>query len=427
MALRFVSTRSGDSVVEFADAVLRGIADDGGLFMPGKIPDIGEDWRSMPDFSSMARLVLSRWLAGVDSDPDVDTVVSRALDFPVPVVRLSGGEWEEVLVVELFHGPTLSFKDFGARCMAGFMMRALDASEEKTILVATSGDTGSAVADGFAGLDGISVVLLYPRGQVSPTQERQLIVSRPGVSTFAVDGTFDDCQRMVKEVFARNGEGGRFTSANSINVGRLLPQMTYYYWAASKVEPREFRCCVPSGNLGNITAGTLAHLAGIRAARYVAAHNANDFLARFLESGAEDYRPSVRTLSNAMDVGEPSNYERLRHLMDAESLRRFMWATSVSDKSTSAAIRRVFDLTGYVADPHTAVAFEAVARYRRSTGDVSPIAIMSTAHPAKFPETVSAALGFSPDVPQRLADYWNRDTRSRTIGPDVDALLSALE
>jgi threonine synthase len=426
MALKFVSTRSDESRLNFLRAVLDGIAPDGGLFMPERIPALDEMWRGFSEFPSMAAAVLNAWIDPGDRSIDVSRVVKTALDFPVPLVRVSGGPWHDVTVVELFHGPTLSFKDFGARCMAGFMAGALAAGEEKTILVATSGDTGSAVADGFSGFDSIHVVLLYPRGQVSPTQERQLVVRREGVTTFAVDGTFDDCQRMVKEVFAREDADQRFTSANSINVGRLLPQMTYYFWAANHLADRRFRCCVPSGNLGNLTAGVLAHLSGIRPARFLAAHNANRFFPDFLTSGEESYPQSVRTLSNAMDVGVPSNFERLRHVMSREAMQELIWGTTVSDDETLQTMRDVYDATGYVADPHTAVGFEAVRRYRCETGDEGPIAIMSTAHPAKFPEAVRAALGFEPEIPERLAAYWRRDTRASVIGPDTDELLSSL-
>ena len=423
--VRFVSTR-GQDPVDFEDAVLRGIASDGGLFMPDRIPTVTPGWRSAQDFRTLAVSVLSAWINSAGDRPLVQTVVERALDFPVPLVRVSGGDWHDVVVVELFHGPTLSFKDFGARCMAGFMAHALDESEQKTVLVATSGDTGSAVADGFSAFDGIHVVLLYPRGQVSPTQERQLIVRRTGVTTFAVDGTFDDCQRMVKEAFARGPSSGRFTSANSINVGRLLPQMTYYFWAARLFAERGFRCCVPCGNLGNLTAGILARLSGIGASRFVAAHNSNGFFPQYLHTGEERYVDSVRTLSNAMDVGVPSNFERLRHVLSLDEMRSLIWGTSVDDQVTSTTMKEVFDATGYIADPHTAVGFEAVRRYRRKTGDDAPIAIMATAHPAKFPEAVRAALGFEPDVPDRLAEYWRRDTRSSVIEPSVDELLDSL-
>ncbi len=426
MSLKFVSTRSDVSRLDFPQAVLQGIASDGGLFMPGQIPSIGRDWMSTPDFPTLAASVLGTWIDPADGDIDVAGVVNRALDFPVPLVRVNGGPWREVTVVELFHGPTLSFKDFGARCMAGFMAGALPAGEEKTILVATSGDTGSAVADGFSGFENIHVVLLYPRGQVSPTQERQLVVRREGVTTFAVDGTFDDCQRMVKEVFARGEDGLRFTSANSINVGRLLPQMTYYFWAARHLHEEPFRCCVPSGNLGNLTAGVLAHMSGIGSARFLAAHNANRFFPDFLTSGEENYPQSVRTLSNAMDVGVPSNFERLRHILSYDDMKELIWSTSVTDDETLQTMKDVYEATGYVTDPHTAVGFEAVRRYRDESGDRGAIAIMSTAHPAKFPDAVRTALGFEPEIPERLAAYWRRDTRSSVISPDSGVLLTSL-
>ncbi len=426
MGLKFTSTRSSSPPVDFLQAVTAGIAPQGGLFMPERIPSVISGWESQSDFTSLAEMILRSWITPEGGTRMISDVVRDALDFPVPIVRVAGGDWDDVAIVELFHGPTLSFKDFGARCMAGFLSRALPEGGGTAILVATSGDTGSAVADGFSGFDGIHVVLLYPRGQVSPTQERQLIVRRPGVTTFAVDGTFDDCQRMVKDVFAREAGTRRFTSANSINVGRLLPQMTYYFWAARQVREGPFRCCVPCGNLGNLTAGVLAHLSGITDVRFLAAHNANHFFPTYLSSGEEKYVDSVRTLSNAMDVGVPSNFERLKHLLSRDRMRSLIWGTSVSDPETFATMRDVYDATGYVADPHTAVGFETVRRYREATGDRGHIAIMATAHPAKFPESVRAALNFEPEIPERLATYWRRDTACSVIDADTDQLLASL-
>ncbi len=424
---RFVSTRATAEPVPFATAVLHGLAPDGGLYIPQQVPSVGARWREIKDFRELSAAILEAWIGSHIGSTPVRDIIGRALDFEVPIVRLAGGDWNDVLVVELFHGPTLSFKDFGARCMAGFMAAALPEGEKRTVLVATSGDTGSAVADGFAGQDAIRVVLLYPRGQVSPVQERQLIVRRPGVMTLAVDGSFDDCQRMVKEAFAVAAPTiPRLSSANSINAGRLLPQMVYYYRAAAEMRPGEFRCCVPSGNLGNLTAGVFAHLSGIRAARFIAAHNANQFFPHFLSTGEKSEAASVRTLSNAMDVGVPSNFERLVRLLDRRSLVSLIWGTSVSDADTLAAIRRVREKTGYVADPHTAVGLEAVSRYRKETGDSAPMAVMATAHPAKFPETIEQALGHPPEVPARLERYWKMSTQSKLVRPRVDDLLQEI-
>ncbi|MBT8400042.1 MAG: threonine synthase [Rhodothermia bacterium] len=423
----FSSTRQKADRVSFETALLQGLAPDGGLYLPDTIPSVDPAWKSASSFQDVAMTVLRSWLSRSLGKDAVDDVVTSALDFEVPIVELTGDRWSGISIVELFHGPTLSFKDFGARSMAGFINHALSGGPHRTILVATSGDTGSAVADGFAGLESVDVVLLYPHGQVSPTQERQLVVTRPGVTTFAVDGTFDDCQRMVKEVFARqSSDDGRFSSANSINVGRLIPQMVYYYWAAANAGPG-FRCCVPSGNLGNLTAGVLAHLSGMPAGQFVAAHNANSFFPNYLASGDTRYRDSVRTLSNAMDVGVPSNFERLTVLLSESAMRELIWSTSVDDETTLSTIRDVFEETGYTLDPHTAVGLEATRRYREATGDHGPMTVMATAHPAKFPETITQALGSPPATPERLQRYWEMDTSVQVIDPDTDSLLVRLD
>ncbi|MEX1055549.1 MAG: threonine synthase, partial [Rhodothermales bacterium] len=301
---RYRSTRGGESV-SFEEALLRGLAPDGGLYVPDSIPHVDFSGDS---FESMSASVLEQWVG--DEITNIDDAVRDAFDFPVPLIPLGGG----LHVVELFHGPTLSFKDFGARMMARWMSRFLESrGEDVTILVATSGDTGSAVADGFAGQERIRVVLLYPKGKVSPVQERQLIVKRPGVRALAVEGDFDDCQRMVKEAFLDPiPTQVNLSSANSINIGRLLPQMLYYIWAARLLASEDVLFCVPSGNLGNLTGGVLAHLSGLPVHGFLAAHNANDFFPQFLSRGDAAFAPTKATLSNAMDVGAPSNFERLR-------------------------------------------------------------------------------------------------------------------
>ncbi len=355
---------------------------------------------------------------------DVMAITADALNFDAPVVRLGQGAWMDTYVLELFHGPTLSFKDFGARTMARLMNYFLQDQEEPlTILVATSGDTGSAVADGFAGQDKIRVVLLYPQGQVSPIQERQLIAKRSGVKALAVQGTFDDCQRMVKEAFVDPDLAHiPLSSANSINIARLLPQMLYYFWGYQRLNIPSTHFCVPSGNLGNLTGGILAALSGLPVPRFIAAHNANDFFPRHLAEGWMKFQPSVRTRSNAMDVGVPSNFERLQYLLQGEEMRRRIWGTSVTDAETLATMRRVYEETDYVADPHTAVGLEAAQRFRRDSGEEAPIIVLSTAHPAKFPETVQEALGIEPPMPERLSRLWQEDTSVEVTAPTLEAL-----
>ena len=420
------STRSDQPTVPFGEALIRGLAPDGGLFVPTFIPALDDIDFSGHDgtFSDLAFRVLTRWLGGELAPESIRAAADDALDFPVPLVPLTGEGWEGVHVLELFHGPTLSFKDFGARTMARLMSTVLGRAGEKlTILVATSGDTGSAVADGFAGLPNIRVVLLYPDGQVSPTQERQLIISRPGVQAVAVKGNFDDCQRLVKEAFAdRAYEGARLSSANSINIGRLLPQMMYYIHAVRQLGGAEAVISVPSGNLGNLTGGVMAALGGMPVRRFIASHNANDFFPRHLADGSTEWRPSKRTYSNAMDVGVPSNFERLQNLLTADELRRLVRGHSVSDADTLASMRRIADECGYIADPHTAVGLEAVRQHRKATGTSEPAIVLSTAHPAKFPEVTERALGRTAPTPERLSRLWDRETSVVSIDPSAGPL-----
>ena len=426
----FISTRGSASPASFEKALLEGLAPDGGLFVPETVPSLAPA-RDAEAFPERAARVLAPWLDDEIAPGALRAIAADALDFPVPLVPLSGdgaGGETGVHVLELFHGPTLSFKDFGARvmarCMAHFMQEQSDAL---TILVATSGDTGSAVADGFAGQPGIEVVLLFPEGQVSPVQERQLVARRPGVRALAVDGPFDDCQRLVKAAFQDPDLAHlSLSSANSINVGRLLPQMLYYVWALDRLGDEEVVFCVPSGNLGNLTAGVLAARSGLPVRRFIAAHNANDFFPRFLAGDADKFEASERTLSNAMDVGAPSNFERLRWLLSEKQLRECIWGASVSDEATLRSMRRVYDDVGYVADPHTAVGLEAVRRYRAATGDRAPAVVLSTAHPAKFPAVVDDALGFEPDAPERLAALWDEETHAEPLAPTTEALKEKL-
>lgn len=429
--MKFHSTRSDQPLVSLKEALLAGLAPDGGLFVPASIPALDpSEWRTVDDFPQLAEVVLASWIGNEISRDILSEIVNDALNFPVPVATLSttnkhtDSDWEDVHILELFHGPTLSFKDFGARTMARLMSHFLsDEDSQVTILVATSGDTGSAVADGFAGHPNIRVIILYPNGLVSPAQERQLVAPRPRVTTLAVDGTFDDCQRMVKQAFQDPSlaEFG-LSSANSINIGRLLPQMLHFMEALRTTRIHEPVLSVPSGNLGNLTGGLLAHLSGARAKRFIAAHNANDFFPRHLIDGNVDYQRSIQTYSNAMDVGVPSNFERLRALMSPQDIQRMIHGKSISNDDTLASMRRVYESTGYLADPHTAVGLEALRRYRAQTGDDTPAIVLSTAHPAKFPEVVHRALGFEPEVPSSLASTHEAETRVRSIGPRVEDL-----
>ncbi|MEM8556520.1 MAG: threonine synthase [Bacteroidota bacterium] len=411
---RYVSTRADATLrrVTFAEALQTGLAPDGGLFLPDGIAPLPEDWRTATSIAEVGQRILPAWLGDEVEAEALDAIIADALRFPIPLVPLSGTgpdgvTYDGIHVLELTHGPTLSFKDVGARMMArllAYFRERSGAQDDLTILVATSGDTGSAVADGFAGRPGLRVVLLYPEGQVSPVQQRQLDVARPGVRTFAVRGTFDDCQRLVKAAFADTALADvPLSSANSINIGRLLPQMLYYPWAFIQGAFSEANVCVPSGNLGNLTGGVLASLAGLPVHRFLAAHNANGFFPEYLsqqEDEPDGFPPSVRTPSNAMDVGAPSNFERLHSLLGPEGLRRRAWGTSVDDATTLERLRHAYEATGYLACPHTAVGLEAALRYRAATSDLTPTVVLATAHPAKFPEVVQQAL---PSLPPPTA------------------------
>ncbi|RDI96582.1 threonine synthase [Meiothermus sp. QL-1] len=424
--MRYFSTRDPQKTpLSFEEALLGGLAPDGGLYLPEAIPRLSGPWRRAASLAELGVEVLKGWL----QDPplaELEPLVREALDFPAPLVRLEEG----LYVLELFHGPTLSFKDFGARTMARLMQHFLrKRGERRIILVATSGDTGSAVADGFAGQENIEVVLLYPKGLVSEVQERQLIVKRPGVRTFAVEGTFDDCQRLVKSAFTDPElKHLPLSSANSINIGRLLPQALYYLWAAAQGHLEAANFCVPSGNLGNLTGGVLAALMGLRVPRFLAAHNANPYFPDFLAGRAEPFRfpPTVPTLSNAMDVGAPSNFERLYHLLGPERLREWVWGTTVSDPATLERMQRTYEQYGYLACPHTAVGLEAVHRYRMYTGDPTPIVALSTAHPAKFPDAVRKALGIEPPQEARLEALKDRPVQVEPLPPRLEALKARL-
>lgn len=395
--MRFRSTRGG-AAVGLRVAVLEGLARDGGLYLPEPVPSlppsIVRDLGALEPLD-VAREIVAPFLADDFTPDDAEGIVRRSLDLPVPLVALDEG----TDLLELWHGPTLAFKDFGARFMAE-VVAALTARGDArvTVLVATSGDTGGAVAAAFAGRPRIRVVVLFPRGRVSGVQRRQLTADAPGVVACEVDGTFDDCQRVVKEAFADRAlcrEHG-LTSANSINVARWLPQAAYHGALAAALArrggPQPDVCVVPSGNLGNVTAGVLAARMGAPLPPFVVATNENDAAARFLAGEGPRDGPAIRTLSNAMDVGAPSNLERLRALHAGDgTLRRDVVGVAVDDRATVAAMRDAAERTGRVVDPHTAVGLAALARLRGERGGALRGVVLSTAHPAKFPEALAAA------------------------------------
>lgn len=423
----WISTRgAGEGPVPFLGALRQGLAPDGGLYVPDRLPALPPLDRAT-GFAAMAVKVLEGWFGPPTPTWSWADAVRDALSFPVPLVRLTGGEWDGVHVLELYHGPTHSFKDFGARTMARLAASAGLQRPVAHVFVATSGDTGSAVADGFSGVPGYRVVLLFPEGRVSPVQEAQLVVRRPGVVSFRVRGSFDDCQALAKRVFAdRRFDAWSPTSANSINAGRLLPQCLYYLHAARLLDEAPV-FCVPSGNLGNLTAGLLAAACGMRHEGFLAAHNANDAFPRFLAGAPARFGASVETLSNAMDVGAPSNFERLAWLFGESRLRAMVRGMSVDDPATLGTMRRIYTESGVIVDPHTAVGLEAVRRMRRAgVPENAPVVVLSTAHPAKFPGTVRSAIGIDPPPAGGLEALKGRPTRFSTIDANPEALLAAL-
>jgi threonine synthase len=421
----FVSTRGGPPV-SFAEALFRGLAPDGGLYMP--VGDLHLDEAALPDGSSLADTAC--WVTSTLSGDGVTSallaeVSAAALDFPIPMVEIEPG----VHVLELFHGPTLAFKDVGARFMARLMHALEPGRRHRTVLVATSGDTGSAVARAFHGMDGYRVLVLFPAGGISSRQRRQMTTLGGNVTAVAVDGTFDDCQRMAKEAFAdaRLAEHAGLTSANSINVGRLLPQSVYYVHAALALGWRDTAptFVVPSGNLGNLTGGLLARRAGMPVAGFVAASNVNRVFPDYLYSGVLRPRPSVPTASNAMDVGAPSNLERIRWMYDDDlaHLREDVRGAWCDDDETRRWIADVYERTGYVLDPHAAVGYGSL---RKTPPDAGPSVLLATAHPAKFPEIVEEATGRTVPAPDTLASTLEAEERIVKIKPDIRVLRRML-
>ena len=450
--MRYYSTRNKNEEAGFARAALAGLAPDGGLYVPGEIPaftaSVAASLGSM-DYRDVAFETIRPYVAGDVPDSALADMVADAYPFDAPLVPVG-----DRLALELFHGPTAAFKDFGARFMArAFAWLRRGEDRPLRIIAATSGDTGGAVADGFFGVPGVFVTVLYPKGRVSPLQERQIAGLGGNVSALAVEGSFDDCQRLAKEALAARQAGGRedLSSANSINIARLVPQAAYYASAAGKAAagthdpdgpatPRaavmeEKRAkpatgpatvCVPSGNLGNLTAGLYAMRMGAPILRFVAASNSNRTFHDYLESGGYRPRDSVATVSNAMDVGAPSNFERISAHFSLDVLRLLVRGDWISDYDTRETIKRAKERLGYFMDPHTAVGWKALDRLAAEGRAVGgPVVALAAAHPAKFAETVGPLAG-PPPVPETLARAMERTPAAKTIPAELPALLAEL-
>ncbi len=432
--MKFASTRNPSQQVPFRETVFRGLAPDGGLYVPLEEPDLRDLFARSgrgTSFRDLAAEMASRLLAGDFPPERAAAIAERAFPFSPKVVTYS----DRIRILELFHGPTCAFKDFGASFLAAVMEEFLrDEDREAVILTATSGDTGSAVASAFHGRDRISVVILYPSGRVSPLQEKQLTTLGGNVTALEVKGSFDDCQRMVKQAFVdpRLSRELPLTSANSINLGRLIPQSFYYAWGFAQLkdeQPGEIFFSVPSGNFGNLTAGIYAWKWGMPVTGFVAATNANDVVPEYLSSGIFSPRPSLQTYSNAMDVGDPSNFERLAAVFDGDlrAMRSMIRGEVVNDRETLETMRRAQREKGMFLDPHTAVGIVASERIlERELHGNGVLLTLATAHPGKFIEVVREATGTDPELPERLARVLELPKQSEAVGNRLEDLSDFL-
>ena len=426
--MKWISTRRASPPVPFIDALFAGTAPDRGLYFPERfdpLPAASLDAIRSADVVEIASIVGQHLLRDEIAPQDLHALVKDALDFPIPLVQVSDRAW----VLELFHGPTRAFKDVGARVQARLLHHFTDGTP-LTILVATSGDTGSAVAQAFHGVPDTRVVVLYPEGQVTDVQEAQMASLGGNITAVAVRGTFDDCQHLVKQAFADDALRKKvwLTPANSINLGRLLPQVFYYFVLARLLEPphraSELVVSVPSGNFGNLTAGLIAKRLGLPVRHFIAATNVNDVVPEYLRTGIYTPRPSTRTVANAMDVGAPSNFERIRAMYDdnIDRIREDLVGASFDDAAVVAEISRVHRGRKYLLDPHGAIAWlglqEALAKHARATG-----VFLATAHPAKFREVVEPAIGGKVPLPAALSDAIARPRQSAHIDVEYPALV----
>jgi threonine synthase len=426
--MKFTSTRNHELSDSFHDAMLHGLAPDGGLYIPTEYPHLLEQFISCSNQCSLNQLSLAVITPFISEIPvsSLKEILDEALNFPIPLIKLEN----ELYLLELFHGPTLAFKDVGARFMAKVTEHYLSRENRKlTILVATSGDTGSAIAHAFHHMENIEVFILYPSGKISFLQEQQMTTLGGNVKALEIDGTFDDCQRLVKAALLDRDlhKQRTITTANSINIARLLPQVIYQAWATCQFRQLGHTddpyLCVPCGNFGNLTSAVYAKSMGFPIKKFIAATNINSIVPHYLATGQFIPAPSQRSLSNAMDVGHPSNFERLLSFYqnDVDMMRQKITGISISDTQTLAEIRSTYELTGYILDPHTAV---GVAAARQS--NLSPVIINATAHPAKFPDIIERAIGISPEIPERLRVMLERKKHSIKVSAKYEDLKKIL-
>lgn len=434
--MKYYSTNRQAPLASLEEAVVKGLAGDRGLYMPEQIRPLGKeviaDLKNR-SFQEIACTVAQAFF-GDDIEPQtLDAIVKDTLTFDTPVVKVD----DNIYSLELFHGPTLAFKDVGARFMArllGYFIRK-EGEGEVNVLVATSGDTGSAVANGFLGVPGIRVFVLYPEGKVSPIQECQFTTLGRNITALEIGGTFDDCQALVKSAFmdAELNRHLKLTSANSINVARFLPQSFYYFHAYAQLDRAgkagELVFSVPSGNFGNITAGLFAYRMGLPVKHFIAANNRNDVFLDYLRTGVYTPRPSVPTIANAMDVGDPSNFARIIDLFGKEAdpypeISALISGYRFTDEEIAATMKRVYARTGYVLDPHGACGYEALASYGLSARETG--VFLETAHPAKFKGTVDKILGADIEIPAKLKAFMQGKKQSVRLGKDFEGFKQYL-
>ena len=423
--MQLYSTKNKSITVSLKEAVFKGLPSDNGLFMPSYIPVLPFSFFENIDQYSFQEIAIEvcKALIGEDvPEEEIKKIIDDVITFEAPVLAVEGN----IYVLELFHGPSLAFKDFGARFMARLMSYFLsqEKSKEINILVATSGDTGSAVAQGFLNMPGIRITILYPTGKVSDIQEKQLTTVGQNITALEIDGVFDDCQRLVKEAFldAELNSAMNLSSANSINISRLIPQTFYYFWAYAQLKKtgKPLVFCVPSGNFGNLCGGLIAKKMGLPVEKFVAATNSNDIIPKYLKTGEFTPRPSVSTISNAMDVGNPSNYQRLADLYGDvfDDVKKDIVGKSYTDAETNSAMTQVYKNTSYVLDPHGAVAYLGIKDYLQETGTNANGVFLATAHPTKFLDIVEVAIGKSIPLPERLQAIVSKEKVSIKMSSD---------
>ena len=421
--MKYYSTNHKSDDVTLRDAVVRGLAPDRGLYMPERLNKLSKEFFDNIDkmtFQEMSFEVAKAFFGEDIPEADLKKIVYDTLAFPTPVVKVD----DNIYSLELFHGPTLAFKDVGARFMArllGYFNK--DEKQLVNVLVATSGDTGSAVANGFLGVEGVHVYVLYPKGKVSPIQECQFTTLGKNITAVEVDGVFDDCQALVKNAFmdAELNQRMKLTSANSINVARFLPQAFYYFNASAQMKAMgkadNLVICVPSGNFGNITAGLFGWFMGLPVKRFIAANNANDIFYNYLQTGVYSPKPSVQTLANAMDVGDPSNFARVLALYGGshKDIAGHIGGATYTDEQIKETLKECYERTGYLLDPHGTCGYRAL-REQLQPGEYG--VFLETAHPAKFKEKVDAITGGDVEIPARLQAFMKGTKQSVEISKD---------